>query len=151
MFPLASSSNVSIQNRLLDWKLMKARHVEYPDHFVKHVRTIGLCPEDFITGKTRTKKKKKREKGRQRRFLAMQSRTKLSSSWISAAWTCFVKHLPSPHFHLRCLPQCPDLVPFPVSEQPSLLLSPPTCIPQWWLERMIKTPVNPASLPKIRR
>lgn len=38
---------------------MKARHVEYPDHFVKHVRTIGLCPEDFITGKTRTKKKKK--------------------------------------------------------------------------------------------
>lgn len=39
---------------------MKARHVEYPDHFVKHVRTIGLRPEDFITGKTRTKKKKKR-------------------------------------------------------------------------------------------
>lgn len=43
---------------------MKARHVEYPDHFVKHVRTIGLCPEDFITGKTRTKKKKKRERER---------------------------------------------------------------------------------------
>lgn len=41
---------------------MKARHVEYPDHFVKHVRTIGLRPEDFITGKTRTKKKKKRER-----------------------------------------------------------------------------------------
>lgn len=62
MFPLASSSNVSIQNRLLDWKLMKAPHVEYPDHFVKHVRTIGLCPEDFITGKTRTKKKKRERK-----------------------------------------------------------------------------------------
>lgn len=43
---------------------MKPCHVKYTEHFIKHVRIIGFCPEVYNRqNKTKGKKKKK---GRQK-------------------------------------------------------------------------------------